>query len=323
MKDNYGRKIDYLRISITDRCNLRCTYCMPEEGITCMSHDEILTYEEIEIICRMMAKIGLKHVKITGGEPLVRKECWRLIEKLKQVPGIETVTLTTNGILLEEMAERLVQAGVDGVNISIDTLNKDAYASITRGGNIDQVLKGLEAICTYPQVTVKINCVLNGEDWKETAVSMAQIARTKSVHVRFIEYMPTVFGGEEQRRTQEQVKEVLEEVFGKMKECKEERPLGFGPSDYYQLDGFQGKIGFISAVSHKFCENCNRIRLTADGKLRLCLQSSDMVDLKTLIRQGRKLELAAVIQNAVRHKPKEHHFETKEIETKSMSQIGG
>ena len=119
MKDNYGRKIDYLRISITDRCNLRCTYCMPEEGITCMSHDEILTYEEIEIICRMMAKIGLKHVKITGGEPLVRKECWRLIEKLKQVPGIETVTLTTNGILLEEMAERLVQAGVDGDDLVV------------------------------------------------------------------------------------------------------------------------------------------------------------------------------------------------------------
>lgn len=321
MKDSYGRKIDYLRISITDRCNLRCTYCMPEEGICYMSQEEILTYEEITTLCQMMARIGLKHIKITGGEPLVRKECEKLIRMLKEIPGIETVTLTTNGILLEEMSESLVEAGIDGVNISIDTLDEEEYSRITRGGSLQAARRGIAKICSYPDVTVKVNCVLGGKDWEKTAVSIAKLAKEQPIHVRFIEHMPTVLERDGRICEQDEVKKVLEHAYGSMREC--EKPLGFGPCTYYEIDGFCGKIGFISAVSHKFCEDCNRIRLTADGKLRLCLQSSNMVEIRSLLRQGRKFELAAVIQNAVRHKPKEHHFEETEIETESMSQIGG
>lgn len=321
MKDSYGRIIDYLRISITDRCNLRCTYCMPEEGISCISHSDILTYEEIQTICQVMAKMGLRHIKITGGEPLVRKECWKLIQQLKAIPSIETVTLTTNGILLEEMAKPLVDAGVDGVNISLDTLDKEAYARITRGGDLQAVRKGLETILNYPSVTVKVNCVLGGSEWEQTAITVAELAKRDPVHVRFIEYMPTNIGQLEQTRLQERVRTVLESVYGLAVDC--EKPLGFGPSSYYQFEHFQGKIGFISAISHKFCENCNRLRLTADGMLRLCLQSREAIDLKYLVRHGKRTELTMAIQDALLRKPKEHHFEERKIETASMSQIGG
>ncbi len=321
MKDSYGRTIDYLRISITDRCNLRCVYCMPAEGIPCIRHEEILTYEEIQTICEKMATLGLKHIKITGGEPLVRKECWNLIQKLKSIPSIETVTLTTNGILLAEMAEKLVQAGVDGVNISLDTLDETEYSQITRGGDVKKVLEGLKTILNYPQVTVKINCVLGGDGWEQTAIAIAELAKKYCVHVRFIECMPTDFKQLKQSKLQDRVREVLESVYGPASDC--EKPLGFGPSSYYRLEGFQGKIGFISAISHKFCENCNRLRLTADGKLRLCLQSSESIDLKSLLRRGRDSELMDAIQTAVYRKPKEHHFEDSKIETVGMSQIGG
>lgn len=320
MLDQYGRTIDYLRISITDRCNLRCVYCMPPEGVSCMSHEAILRYEEIEAICQAMAVQGLKHIKITGGEPLVRKGCSHLIRSLKNISGIETVTLTTNGILLEEMAEQLVHAGVDGINISLDTLDAKEYAQITRGGDINKVLRGLETILRHPNVIVKINCVLD-ENWEQTACSLAELAVKMPVHVRFIEHMPIGLGGDKEVRLQDQVKKTLENVYGPAKVA--EKPMGFGPSVYYQFENFQGKIGFISAISHKFCGNCNRVRLTADGKLRLCLQSEDSIDLKTILRSDRKTELISVIKEAIWQKPREHNFDQKQIEAKSMAQIGG
>ena len=171
MKDQYGRTIDYLRISVTDRCNLRCTYCMPEEGITCIPHEEILRYEEMEQICRIMAEMGLKHIKVTGGEPLVRKGISGFIRTLKEIPGIETVTLTTNGILLESMAEELASAGIDGINVSLDTLDEEAFRAITRGGDVKRVLAGLRKMHQYPQITLKINCVLGGKNWKKNHAS--------------------------------------------------------------------------------------------------------------------------------------------------------
>lgn len=320
MLDQYGRMIDYLRISITDRCNLRCVYCMPPEGICYMSHEEILRYEEIEVICQAMASQGLKHIKITGGEPLVRQGCPHLIQSLKNISGIETVTLTTNGILLEEMAEQLVHAGVDGINISLDTLDAHEYARITRGGDLNKVLRGLETILNYQNITVKINCVL-GANWKETACSLAQLAIKNPVHVRFIEHMPIGLGDGKETRLQDQVKKVLENVYGPANVT--EKPMGFGPSVYYKFENFQGKIGFISAISHKFCEHCNRVRLTADGKLRLCLQSENAIDLKTVLRSDRREELVSVIKEAIWQKPREHDFDKKQIEAKSMSQIGG
>ena len=321
MKDSYGRVIDYLRISITDRCNLRCVYCMPEDGIVCMKHEDILRYEEIVTICKTMADMGLKHVKITGGEPLVRKGCEDLIRKIKEIPQIETVTITTNGIMLEEKMEALVDAGVDGINISLDTLDENAFRTITRGGDLHKVLKGLKKALMYPEVTVKVNCVLGGDQWQDVAISMAALAKELPVHVRFIELMPAVIEGIKQTKLQDQVKEVLESYYGRASE--QEPPMGFGPSQYFSLKGFQGQIGFISAISHKFCKTCNRVRLTADGNLRLCLQSRQVTDLKTPLREGREKELVAIIQDAVDRKPKEHHFEETAIETVSMSQIGG
>ena len=320
MKDGYGRTIDYLRISITDRCNLRCTYCMPEEGIPCLAHGDILTYEEIETICRAMAQIGLKHVRITGGEPLVRRQCWRLVEKLRRIPRLQTVTLTTNGILLAQYAQQLVEAGLDGVNISLDTLDADAYREITRCGDVSRVLAGLEEMQKYPQVTVKVNCVLGGKKWEHTARSVAGLAKGYPVHVRFIERMPLA-DDSAQGCAQDDVLAALEAAYGAAQPC--EKPMGFGPSTYVQFTGFWGKIGFISAVSHKFCADCNRIRLTADGKLRLCLQSDRMVDLRALVRGGHTGELIPTVQEALAHKPQAHCFEQHGIETACMSEIVG
>lgn len=320
MKDNYGRNIDYLRISITDRCNLRCTYCMPLEGVPYLQHTDILTYEEIELVCRIMAGLGIRHIKITGGEPLVRKHCWELIRKLKAIPLIETVTLTTNGILLTEYAGKLAAAGIDGVNISLDTLDAGKYTEITRYGDVTRVLSGLQEILKYPQITVKINCVLSGKDWRETVISIAGLAKQYPVHVRFIEHMPLA----EKTNTiclQDEVLHVLQGAFGKTEPC--EKPLGFGPGTYIALQGFQGKIGFISALSHPFCAECNRIRLTADGKLRLCLQSKQAVDLKAFIRNGKQQELIPAILKALEHKPKKHCLKEFGIQAESMSQIGG
>jgi cyclic pyranopterin phosphate synthase len=293
---------------------------MPEEGISCLKHSEILRYEEIEEICRTMAGQGLKHIRVTGGEPLVRRDCPSLIAMLKKVPGIETVTITTNGILLEQQAEALVKAGIDGVNISLDTLDAEAYHVITRGGNLDQVKKGIYAMLQYPQVTTKINCVLR-DHWKETAISIAALAKSNPLHVRFIEQMPLGQDNTVKARFQDQVLETLEKVYGAAGITGS--PGGQGPSVYYQFQEFIGTVGFISAISHKFCQKCNRVRLTADGKLRPCLQSAETFDLKAILRSGDKTGLLEKIQQTIYQKPKEHHFETTQIETQSMSQIGG
>lgn len=321
VKDQYGRKIDYLRISITDRCNLRCTYCMPAEGVRGISHDEILRFEEIEHICLHMAKLGIKHLKITGGEPLVRRGCTSFIRQLKKIAGIETVTLTTNGILLKDMAKDLAQAGIDGINISLDTLDPEQYARITRGGDLQKVLQGIQEMKKYPQITTKINCVLAGEDWQNTAICLAGLAKEEKIHVRFIEHMPIGLEREKEAKLQDQVKELLGKVYGPVEHC--EKPMGFGPSVYFRPDGFQGSLGFISAISHKFCDQCNRIRLTADGKLRLCLQWGDTVDLKEVIRGKNAEQLGEVIAHAIWKKPREHQFDRRNVETKGMSQIGG
>lgn len=322
MKDRYRRTIDYLRVSITDRCNLRCTYCMPPEGIQTIGHGEILTFEEISALCRISASLGVKHIKVTGGEPLVRRDADILIRKLKEIPGIETVTLTTNGTLLESNMKKLACAGVDGINISLDTLDEREFREITRNGSLEEVLAGICAAIAYEDITVKINCVLEGANWRERAVSIASLAKKYPVHVRFIERMPLIEEGDAERKTEEQVKEILESVYGKLSPCEE--ILGPGPSVYYCLEGFLGKIGFISAMSHKFCEKCNRVRLTCDGMLRMCLQSEDCVDLKEKLRgNASEDEIRDAMKEAFFGKPKEHSFHEKQIQADGMSQIGG
>ena len=313
MKDGYGRTIDYLRISITDRCNLRCTYCMPEEGIPCLAHGDILTYEEIETICRAMAQIGLKHVRITGGEPLVRRQCWRLVKKLRRVPGLQTVTLTTNGILLEEQAQQLVAAGLDGVNISLDTLDAAVYRSITRCGDVSRVLAGLEQMQKYPQVTVKLNCVLGGVQWEQTAVAVAGLAKRCPVHVRFIERMPMGCGKDFGTYLPSQA--VLDR-------CPELEPISHdGVAACYRLPDAKGTVGLIAPMSHAFCAECSRIRITADGKLKPCLHSDAEITLRGL--SGEELEQA--IRRGILMKPERHHMdETGVTEThRGMFAIGG
>ncbi|MEG2784430.1 MAG: GTP 3',8-cyclase MoaA [Lachnospiraceae bacterium] len=325
MRDQYGRNIDYIRISLTDRCNLRCIYCMPNEGVQQVPHTDILSYDEILKIAKICVSQGINKVKLTGGEPLVRKGIDELLAKLKAINGMEQVTLTTNGVRLKEQMQGLAKAGLDGVNISLDTLDEKMYAKITRRDNLAQVLEGIEEALRYPEIRVKINCVplagVNEEQW----VALAHLAKERQIDVRFIEMMPIGLGKQYQGRTQEDICHMLEQTYGT---CK---PLsvtyGNGPSVYMKFPGFCGNIGFISALSHKFCGECNRIRLTAEGFLKPCLQYGTGTDLRTLIRNGATEKVIQdVIKETIYHKPCSHHFEKEEQELdeqRQMSRIGG
>ena len=322
MNDQYGRKIDYIRISVTDRCNLRCGYCMPEEGVEWLPHDAILSYEELLQICRALARLGVKKVKLTGGEPLVRKNMERLIFELKEIEGITSVTLTTNGILLAEQLPQLVQAGLDGVNISLDTLNASQFFEITRRTGLDKVLAALDAALAVPGLNVKLNCVPTAENANQWA-PIAALAKESPLSVRFIEMMPIGLGQRFTPCAEEEVRRCLEEAFGVMSPY--EGVLGNGPSHYFSLADFQGKIGFISAISHKFCSECNRVRLTATGFLKTCLQYETGQELRPALSEGEDV-LMRLIEKAVFEKPISHCFERAEIEQGEqhmMSQIGG
>lgn len=328
MMDSWGRTIDYLRISVTDRCNLRCIYCMPESGVPSLSHTEILTYEEILRIVTAGAGLGIKKIKLTGGEPLVRKDLAQLVAWVKQTPGIESVTLTTNGILLESQLKDLVNGGLDGINISLDTLDASDYEKITRRGHIKDVLSGLKSALNSPRpLNVKINCVPVKSD-SDHLLAMAKLTKMYPVHVRFIEVMPVGLGKNFDFVSENQILEVLTQAFGSPSTVTDS--LGNGPCHYYSFPGFSGKIGFISAISHKFCDQCNRVRLTADGYLKTCLQYDTGVSLKTLMRNGcDDDQLSKAIQQAINSKPRAHHFRQEgqtladEDEKLSMFQIGG
>lgn len=325
MKDQYGRQINYMRVSVTDRCNLRCVYCMPEEGIKQVSHQDILTYDEIVQIVNVAAAVGITRIKLTGGEPLVRKNLAGLVEALRAVPGIEEVTVTTNGILLKEQIGKLAKAGISAVNISVDSLDPDMYASIARKDALAAVLEGMEAAVSCPGLKVKINCVplkgLNEEEW----VRLAQIARERPIDVRFIEMMPMGLGRDFQGSSQKEVLERLRETFGPEQYLGGN--FGNGPATYVHFNGFAGKIGFISALSHKFCSECNRIRMTAEGFLKPCLQYASGEDLREMIRNGAsEEELIRAINRTIYYKPACHHFEvddSAEFEHKKMFRIGG
>lgn len=326
MIDVYNRKIDYIRISITDRCNLRCIYCMPEEGIKCVSYDEILSYEEIIFLCEAFAKIGISKIKITGGEPLVRSDLAYLIKKIKEIDNINNVTLTTNGILLEEQIDSLVKAGLDAVNISIDSLEENIYKSITRIGDVKKVIRGIDKVLGYKNLIVKVNCVpIIGINHKHI-LEVTEMARNKNLSVRFIELMPIGLGKDMNGVSEEEIKEIIQAKFGELTPFN--KSLGNGPSYYYSLENFKGKIGFISAVNHKFCDKCNRVRLTSNGFLKSCLQYDEGENLKNLINSGKSQEeLIKVIRNTIYNKPKENKFleisSHENFEQHIMSQIGG
>lgn len=321
MIDCYGRTIDYMRVSVTDRCNLRCIYCVPEGGIHRIPAEKLLTDEEIIRITEAAAKAGVRHIKVTGGEPLLREQITGLIQKLRQITGIETVTLTTNGMMLPEKIHALAEAGIDGVNISLDTLDAGRYREMTRGGNLQEALDGLKA-AVREGVPVKVNAVLYEEHWQEDAFALSKLAKKYPVHVRFIEHMPLGTEVKEKAVLEEDILAFLEKYYGESTVYKEK--IGEGPGHYFSFSGLQGKIGFISAMSHKFCSGCNRIRLTADGDLRMCLQSKEVVGLRERLRSGiSEEELVELFQKSVAKKPAGHHMEERKIEAEGMCQIGG
>lgn len=325
MIDRCNRTIDYLRISITDRCNMRCIYCMPESGVEWIPHDQILTYEEIIRLCRIFTSLGLKKVKITGGEPLVRKNVAALIECLKKESGVEIVTLTTNGILLGSQLDALTAAGLDGVNISIDAVDAAKFRQITRRPGAEIVTESIRKALAVESLNVKINCVPMGINDREL-IKLAELAKDHRLCVRFIEMMPIGLGKNLEYRSENDIKAMLESKFGTM--IPYGHKLGNGPSHYFSVPGFVGKIGFISAISHKFCDNCNRVRLTAAGFLKTCLQYEKGVDLKQLMKHNEDDRIIKeAVEQAIFEKPLCHHFreETGEelLETHNMSQIGG
>ena len=327
MIDVYKRKIDYIRISITDRCNLRCVYCMPKEGIKLIEHNDILSYEEIIRLCKLFVKIGISKVKITGGEPLVRKDVHKLIKAIKEVDGIDNVTLTTNGILLEDQIDNLVKAGLDAINISIDTLNDDTYKELTRIGNVNKVIKGIYKCLEYKNLNVKINCVpIKGKN-EDEIIDLIEIAKNNNISIRFIEMMPIGLGKNIKGLNDEEVTSLIEKNIGKLTPYNGK--LGNGPSNYYTLKDYKGKIGFISAVNHKFCETCNRVRLTCEGFLKACLQYDIGTDLRSMLRNGvSDDEILKAVESTIYNKPESHNFnlikeEDEKVENRTMSQIGG
>lgn len=326
MVDKEGRVIDYLRISVTDKCNLRCIYCMPEEGVENIGHDRFLSYEDLVHICRVLSEHGLKKIKITGGEPLVRKDIDFLIRELKAIDGIESVTITTNGVLLLQQYDSLVEAGIDTITVSLDSLKPEVYHRITRRDKLLEVLAGIDKALSEGRVRLKINCVPMEPIEDQDVLAILDFARRSDVDVRFIEMMPIGFGKEHKPVPEERIRKAIEEKYGPMSLYCERR--GNGPCKHYDVPGLIGKVGFISAVSHKFCDECNRVRLTAEGFLKTCLQFDQGVQLKPLIMEGASDEdLWKAMEAAIYSKPKSHHFEEAledaRDELRGMSQIGG
>ncbi len=322
MIDALGRNIDYIRLSITDRCSLRCTYCMPAEGVQWLPHERILRYEELLRLCRIFVSLGITKFKITGGEPLVRKGVADFIRALKQIDGVQSVTLTTNGVDLKAQLPALLDAGIDGINLSLDTLDRTRFFERTRRDALPQVLQGLDAALGVPGLNLKLNCVAMAgaeSDW----LSLAEIAKDQNVTVRFIELMPIGMGQGSVPCTEAEVAAALEKAYGKL--TPYDTPLGNGPAHYCSLPGFVGKIGFISAVSHGFCDRCNRVRLTASGYLKTCLQYETGADLSALLSEPDET-IRAAVQEAIGRKPASHQFQSAAVqngETHIMSQIGG
>jgi cyclic pyranopterin phosphate synthase len=314
------RVINYLRISVTDLCNYRCTYCMPPEGVEQLSHKEILSFEEICAVVRAAIPMGINRVRLTGGEPLVRKGTPDLIRMLANLPGIGEVYLTTNGSMLEEFSEELRRNGLNRLNVSMDSMKSERYTTMTRGGDLDKVWRGIEAARKAGFDPIKINVVvIKGVNDDEIA-DFVDLTRQNPFEVRFIEYMP--FGPTEELRNYECV--TAEEVKKRIATLGRLHPLPRhrqnGPAQRYQLEGAKGTLGFIPAMSHSFCSTCNRIRLTADGRLLSCLFSGRSIDVRSLLRSNAPREdVSAAIQLAIDSKPAVRSDKSESF----MSSIGG
>ena len=323
MKDKFGREIDYLRVSVTDNCNLRCIYCMDEKGNKFLNKDEKLTDDEIYKVVKESAKLGIKKVRITGGEPLVRPGVVSLISKINNIEGIEEIYLTTNGILLADMIDELSKNGLKGVNISLDSLKEDRFNKLTRVGNLHKVLEAIDKAIELG-VKVKVNTVIVNDINKDEIIDFVNLTKEKPIDVRFIELMPIGIAVNYKGATNEEVLKFITERYPNYEEVV--RSKSGGPASYIKVNGAKGKIGFISAMSNCFCEECNRIRLTPEGFLKQCLHFDYGVDLKSMLRSGIKDDdLKKVIYENIYDKPEKHLFleKSEHKELKFMNQIGG
>ena len=318
MKDKAGREIDYMRISITDRCNLRCKYCMPGD-IETTDMANLLTYEEIAKVTETAASLGIRHIRLTGGEPLVRRGCVDLVKKIKNISGIDTVGMTTNGVLFAEHARALKEAGLDSVNVSLDTLDETEFQRLTGRDELKSVLAGIGAVQEV-EIPVKINTVhYKNLNWR----AVLAYADERQIPVRFIEMMPIGYGAAYTGKSNEELFRQIEDCYGSASEAGKH---GAGPAVYYHFPGLNIEVGFISAIHHKFCESCNRIRLTSEGYLKLCLCYEKGVDLRAVLRDPKKGQaLQEVMKKAILEKPVEHCFEqiSEMTEHKAMVRIGG
>jgi len=324
LSDSFQRPINYLRISVTDRCNLRCVYCMPESGVELISHYDILSYEEIYTVVKAAAELGINRIRLTGGEPLVRAGISDLVTLISGIDTIDDIALTTNGILLARYAAELKEAGLRRVNISLDTLKPDRFRKITRCGTLNSTLEGIEAAYAADLTPVKINVVVMAGVNDDELPDFAAKTVKDGWNVRFIELMPSSANESvsSQLFSVSDMKKRIE-ALGKLEPSQIE--AGNGPARYFRLPGAKGTIGFISPVTEHFCIKCNRLRLTADGKLRPCLLSENEIDLKEPLRSGApQEELKALISKAIASKPKNHHLaDGAGRKVKPFSQVGG
>lgn len=327
--DPFGRRIDYLRISVTDRCNLRCVYCMPPEGVPWQPHADMLSYEEIVRVVAAAARLGIRKVRLTGGEPLVRRDVTTLVRAIAHIPGIDDISLTTNGLLLDKLAAPLAEAGLRRVNISLDTLDPIKFRRLTRFGDIERVWRGLEAAEHAGLLPIKINAVIVRGVNDDELIDLARLTLDRAWHVRFIELMPVGNEGDwgagfpPAPDRYFSIDEMLDRL-APFSLVPSDQPIGNGPARTYRLPGAQGTVGFISPRGNHFCSMCNRLRLTADGRLRACLLHAVEVPVRETLRSGERI--APLIEQAVALKPRSHDLLLAEASVphdRMMCQIGG
>ena len=327
LKDKFGRAINYLRLAVVDRCNLRCTYCMPENGLSWIKQKELMTDEEMIRICSVFTELGINKIRITGGEPFVRKNCINLIEQLSQLQGLDDLSITTNGLLTQEYIPRLKSFGVKSVNLSLDTLDPDRFFSITRRKSFDKVMNTLDSLVQH-QITVKINAVVMEDHNIDDIIPLVSLTRELPVDVRFIEEMP--FNGTNAEVSLKwNYTRILDHIKIYFPEIEKIKDLKSSTSYNYKIPGYAGDIGIIAAYTRSFCGDCNRIRITPSGELRTCLYSNNGINLKDLLRKGKTdQELKDIIINSIQHKPKDG-WEAEKLNIasslihQSMATIGG
>jgi len=321
--DTYGRKINYLRLSVTDRCNMRCRYCMPESGVTKLEHEDILSYEQLFLLARCAIPLGIEKIRVTGGEPLVRKGIVDFLARLAQLPGLKQLVLTTNGMQLAELAAPLRRAGVQRLNISLDSLRPEVFARITRRNDLDRVLSGIAA-AENEGLPIKINMVVMRGINDDELVDFAAMTRQRNCSVRFIEYMP-VIKGENWQSLVVSGADILDRLSQHFSFAPVVKGELAGPAREYRIAGAKGTIGVITALSGHFCDDCNRIRLTSSGRVKTCLFANEEYDLSALLAAGDPNAIQAALRRLVGAKPAMHGLSEQEADHESftMARVGG